>query len=168
MRQKKKLILTGAAVISVSMLCVIFTLAYCWREHCQARDRSYDIKKQDSESELVLDDSKKTLIKIYTPEEQYTALGSVEITRNGVHGSETVLELRGSIYSAGTTKYKGENQKETARKDQLTILRVYTAEDEIYSFCSQKEISSNIINDRNQIEFHGYLEGYSNGEQEGY
>lgn len=165
MRQKKKSRYFGMVILAVLMLCVCVAFAFRFHEIRQRKSRLSGQKERYSMRELVIDDSKKSFVKIHTPDGQYVAKGSMEVEEDGASGTEIVLEMRGSIHLEEKAETKAENQPKTDKKVQPTILRVYTAEDEIYSFCSQQEIVSEIKNDQNQMKFHGYLEGYSDGER---
>lgn len=119
---------------------------------------------REASHEETRDTERHTKVIIYTyTGEYYTAQGKANINSD-TENSDLVIELKGEI----------KQQKDVSRPDYWkdakdavhpSLLRVYMGE-QIYGFYSRHTLKLRRQNDENVIEMYGYLEGYSEGEDQ--
>lgn len=142
---KMRIILAISILFFVLILICVFLNNYNYTQS--------QVKNQDKRTEIY--------IHTYSGEKYY-ARGNMEILENGKDDSETLIELRGNIEHQGKSNRKPSSETSSGN-EKATSLIVYM-KDETYAFYGNEFTYVKKDEDKNRIEMYGFLEGYSDGE----
>ena len=116
---------------------------------------------KEAEASEIVNSSRQIQMIIYTyGNEAYMAEGVLDVLQDGNSGSETVMEIQGSIEKIddiSTVQYIEDNE---LVKSEPIVLTVYM-ENKIYGFYSRHELTGGKGMNGDPIIYYGYLEVYS-------
>lgn len=124
-------------------------------------DYSIEILK---ELEVEMPDQKIQILIHTYGNETYMAEGALNVIQNKNSGSETVMEVQGSLEKIEDMDVDRSSIDDIKTTESApTVLTVYT-EDKIYGFYSRHELIRDTGRDGNPVIYYGYLEGYADNE----